>query len=81
MSVASAPGGNAQPTGRVISITDMTSQDGTGAWVKGRSVTYQLTSGHTGTVFVPLSTFSVDAVRAAVQADAQKLADVANLSF
>lgn len=70
----------AVPTWKIVQVTDRTDQDATGAYVKGRLVTYQLASGHTGTVFVPLAVFSTDSVRAAVMADAQTLADVAGLT-
>ena len=71
----------AQPTGKVLTITDGQGQDQQGNWVKGRQVTYQLTTGQTGTVFIPGAQFNVDAVRAAITTDAQKVADVANLTF
>lgn len=70
-----------QATGKVLSITDARGQDPTGNWVPGRNVVYQLASGHTGTVWVPLDSFSPEAVKAAVVADATKLAQVANLTF
>jgi hypothetical protein len=75
------PGQPVQATGKVISVVDGTGQDAQGNWAQGRRVTYQLSSGHTGTVFVPLAAFSAESVRAAIAADAQKLADVANLTF
>jgi hypothetical protein len=75
---ASAP---ASPTGRVINIADARDRDATGNFVTGKNVTYQLATGQTATVFVPGATFSEDAVRAAVTADAATLAKVANLTF
>ena len=68
-------------SGRVVSVTDTRGQDPSGNWVPGRNVTYQLSTGNTGTVFVPLSTFGVESVSAAIAADAQKLAAVASLKF
>jgi hypothetical protein len=81
MTMTPSPVPPAQPTGRVVTVTDAQGQNSQGQWVKGRQVTYQLVSGQTGTVFVPGAEFSVDAVRAAIQADASKLADVVNLTF
>ena len=74
------PSGNPMG-GRIINVQDVRAQDATGAWVPGRNVTYQLSSGHTGTVFVPLTQFTPENVRAAVMADAQTLSDVAGLTF
>lgn len=68
-------------SGRVVNVTDAKGQDPSGNWVPGRNVTYQLSTGHTGTVFVPLSTFGVESVSAAIAADAQKLAAVASIRF
>lgn len=68
-------------SGRVINVVDATGQDATGTFVKGRNVTYQLNTGATGSVFVPLATFSPDSVKAAVLADAQQLHAVSQLKF
>jgi hypothetical protein len=71
----------AQPSGRVMSVMDGQGQNAQNQWVRGKQVTYQLTTGQTGTVFIPDSDFNVDGVRAALAAAAQKLADVSNLTF
>jgi hypothetical protein len=76
-----SPAGAAVATGRVVSVADGQGQNAQGTWTKGKNVTYQLTSGQTGTVFIPADVFSVESVTAAVKAEAQKLADVANLTF
>lgn len=68
-------------SGKVISVTDARGQDPAGSWVPGRNVTYQLNSGHTGTVFVALSSFNPESVKAAILADAVKIAGVANITF
>jgi hypothetical protein len=54
--------------------------DDTGKAVKGRNVAYQLVSGQTGQVFVPDSVASSDAVKALINADAARLAGIANLT-
>ena len=68
-------------SGQVISVASTIGQDATGNWVPGKNVTYQLNSGHTGTVFVPDATFGAETAKAAILADAQKLAAVANIKF
>lgn len=64
---------------KVISITDATGPDPMGGFTKGRNVTYQLSTGHTGTVFIPLNSFNADAVKAAIANDARTIAQVAGL--
>ena len=65
---------------RVIQQTIETATDGTGRAVRGRRVTYQLQSGQSGQVFVPETSFGPDTVKAAIDADAQNVAAVANLT-
>lgn len=73
--------GNPNLSAKVLSVVQKTGQDTSGAFVSGREVTYQLSNGHTGSVFVPLSIFSTDAVQQAILADAKTLADVASLNI
>lgn len=69
------------PTGTVVSVQDGQGQNDQGSWVRGKNVTFQLSSGPTGTVFVPDSQFNPDMVKAMVQDAAQRLAAVHNLTF
>lgn len=69
------------PSGKVTNVQDGQGQNDQGQWVRGKNVTFQLSGGQTGTVFVPDSMFNPDMVRTAIQAAAQKLADVHNLTF
>lgn len=64
---------------RVINVQDGQGQDATGRYVNGKTVTYQLASGHSGTVFVPNGQADPDTVRAMVQQEAANLAAIANL--
>jgi hypothetical protein len=68
------------PAWRVIGITEATGPDPSGRFTQGRNVTYQLASGLTGTVFIPLAGFTEDTVAAAVNLDAQTLHNVSQLS-
>ena len=68
-------------SGRVVNITDGQGQNDQGQWVKGKNVAYQLDSGQAGSVFVPLSMFNPDMVKACVAAAAQNLADSLNITF
>jgi len=69
------------PAGKVITVVDGRGQDPSGTFVVGKQVTYQLSSGQTGTVFVPGAQVSADAIRAAVTADAAELAKALNITF
>lgn len=51
-----------------------------GAYVSGVRVTFRTVSGVTGSVFVPHTDYTVDAVRRAVAARAAVLEDVAGLT-
>lgn len=68
------------PSWRVIGIQDGTGPDAAGRFTTGRNVTYQLASGPAGTVFVPMASFTEEAVAAAINADAQTLHNVSNLT-
>lgn len=68
------------PRWRVIQVQDGTGPDSTGRFVQGKTVTYQLETGHTGTVFVPAPNANADAVKLAVAADAANLDAIANLT-
>lgn len=65
---------------KVLNISDGQGPNPAGGFVKGRNVTYQLSTGHTGTVFIPMDSFNEDAVRAAIATDAANVARVANLT-
>jgi hypothetical protein len=81
VSPAPVPGSGVVATGQVISVVDKTAQDATNAWVPGETVTYQLSTGQTGSVWLPKSQATPDAVRAAVMADAERLAGIASIKF
>lgn len=68
------------PGWKVIQVADGQGQDATGRFVAGKNVTYQLASGHSGTVFVPAVQFNPDTVKAAIAADAANLDAISNLS-
>jgi hypothetical protein len=55
-------------------------QDANGNFVRGRNITYQLDDGTTGMVFVANAAYTPDAVKAAIAADAEKVAGVAGLT-
>jgi hypothetical protein len=55
-------------------------QDANGNFVRGRNITYQLADGTTGMVFVPNTSYTPDAVKAAITEDAAKVAGVAGLT-
>lgn len=55
-------------------------QDATGQWVSGRTVTYQTANNAYGSVFVPDTQFTPDAVAVMLKADAANLAAIANLT-
>jgi hypothetical protein len=55
-------------------------QDANGNFVRGRNITYQLTDGTTGMVFVANTAYTPDSVKAAIVADAEKVAGVAGLT-
>lgn len=65
---------------KVLSVADGTGPDPTGRYVNGKTVTYQLKSGHTGTVFVPGADANPEAVAAIIRQAAANLDAIANLS-
>lgn len=65
---------------KVISVADGTGPDATGRYVNGKTVTYQLRSGHTGTVFVPGPNANPDAAAVLIRQEAANLEAIANLS-
>jgi hypothetical protein len=67
-------------TWTVTGAVQTTAQASNGQYAKGWEVTYQLGSGHVGSVFLPGADLNPDAVKAAVAAAATKLASVINLS-
>jgi len=81
MSTSGANQAAASSGGHVVSVVPGKGRDQTGNFVDGSTVTYQLGSGQMGTVFVPGSPVSADAVRAAVVADAAELAKSLNITF
>lgn len=67
-------------TWRVTGQTETMALDGTGRYVAGVSVAFTTGNGHSGTVFVPRASFTVDNVRQAVQAAADLADNVGNLT-
>lgn len=65
---------------RVIGTVPATGRDSSNQFVAGWNVTYQLSSGPTGNVFVAKAGYTRDALRAAIAADAATLDDIANLT-
>jgi hypothetical protein len=55
-------------------------QDADGKFVQGRTITYQLADGTSGTVFVANTNYTVDSVKAAIAEDAGRVAGVAKLT-
>jgi len=74
------PGSAASNRWRIINIQAGQGQDATGRYVNGKSVTYQLASGQPGTVFVPDGSDTPEYVKAVVQAAADNLAALHNLT-
>lgn len=65
---------------KVTQVVDGTGPDSTGRFVVGKTITFQLDTGHTGTVFVPATDANPDAVKLAVQQAAANLDAIANLT-
>jgi hypothetical protein len=61
---------------QVIKVETISAPDATGRYVPSRRVTYQLTDGTVGQVNVPTVNATPDAVRAAIQADADNLSPI-----
>lgn len=66
-------------TWKVINAAQTTGQDATGRYAPGWEVTYQIPSGHTGTVFVAGAVPNPDMVKAAVSAAATNLSTVVSM--
>jgi len=74
--MSGAPG----PAWKVVNVVAGTGQNSSGQWVQGNRVTYEIAgSGVSGTVFVPNGT-SPDAASALIDADAQNLHAIRNLT-
>jgi hypothetical protein len=73
--------GYAGPSGKIVTVVDGSGQDATGRYTTGKNVTYQLSSGPSGTVFIPNNSFNEDFVKAAVTADAARLHAVSQITF
>lgn len=78
MSPATTPAANPGQWS-IIKTEPTVGTDVTGKAARGYRVYYQLSTGQTGSVFVAEDSFSPDAVKAAVTADAQTLAAIYNL--
>lgn len=63
----------------VVSQTEGQGRDRTGAYVPGVYVTFQLAGGVTGSVFVPNSEYTLEAVQRAIAERAAIMAGVAGL--
>jgi hypothetical protein len=78
MSVISNSG---QPvTWQVISQQEVTGQDGNGDYVQGVRVTFQLSTGTTGSVFIPDRLYNEQVVADRITMAAIRMANVDNLS-
>lgn len=67
-------------TWRVVAQQETTAPGPAGTYTKGVIVSFLLNSGEQGSVFVPNQTYSADTVRAAVNAKAALMAEVAALT-
>jgi hypothetical protein len=70
----------ATPRWKVVSQVQQSGQLPGGRFGPGMAVTYQLDTGTTGTVFVPLSAYNPANVTAAINAQAPSLATVDGLT-
>jgi hypothetical protein len=68
------------PEWKVTGVTVGQGRDQSNAFVPGWNVTYQLASGATGQIFVPKTAGDMDAVKAAVAADAATLSALSTLT-
>lgn len=68
------------PKWKVTQQQTASGQDANGSFVRGRNITYQLADGTTGVVFVANTSYTPEAVKAAIAADAEKVAAVAQLT-
>lgn len=79
MSMMSSGGADAGKW-RIISVSPGQGQDATGRYTTGKQVTYQMATGQSGTVFVPDGQDTVEYTKAVVQAAADNLAALHNLT-
>jgi hypothetical protein len=68
------------PNWKVTGAVQTVARGPNGVYAPGWEVTYQLDTGHTGTVFLPNQSFNPDMVKQAISQDAAKLFDVVNLT-
>jgi hypothetical protein len=68
------------PQWKVTQVTPTQGRDAAGGVGPGWNVTYQLASGATGQIFVPKTAGDMDAVRAAVAADAAMVHTISTLT-
>ena len=68
------------PNWKVTGAVQTVARGQNGTYANGWEVTYQLDSGHTGTVFLVNQSFNPEMVKQAVTADAAKLHQVVNLT-
>jgi hypothetical protein len=73
-------GGGAGIMWKVTDVSQGVGQDATGRYTKGWSVTYQISTGHTGTVFLAGDNVNPDQVRAAIDKQAAALYGVVGLA-
>lgn len=70
------------PAGRVVAQAEAIGQDASGNYVPGVNVTATLANGGpTFTVFIPKASYSPDAVKAALEEQASKVAAIHSLTF
>lgn len=75
-----APGTPASNRWRIINVTPGSGAGNDGRFTNGKNVTYQLSTGQSGTIFVPDGSDTVEYVKAVVQAAADNLAALHNLT-
>lgn len=75
--------GSSLPSGVTVKVTGVSlpfrGQDSTGQYQQGRNVTYQLSTGQAGQIFVPDSQLSPDTVKQLVMTDAQNLNAISSI--
>lgn len=80
MANSPAPRPGQGPAWQVTNVAKTVGQDATGRYTQGWEVTYQIDSGHTGTVFVSGADLSPDQVKQAIAKQAAALAGTVNLT-
>jgi hypothetical protein len=68
------------PNWKVTGAMQTVARAPNGTFAPGWEVTYQLDSGHSGTVFLPTQSFNPEMVKQAITQDAAKLHQVVNLT-